>query len=373
VFDVRDFIATHAREILEMSTYKMLRRWMLDLWRLSGYSLLVTSVISGTMMAVLRAPWRVIVANVAVIYMFTVIISGLSMAVMPTLGRRTEQKPLLFRWCILTAALLAMGTIGTTIASVIGQYGFGLDRSMPHLFVQSLTVALPITVIVGVLTAVIQAGRGRLEASQLALQTQRLERARAERLAAEAKLASLSSRVQPHFLFNTLNSISALVRQNPVEAEQTIERLASLLRSSLDEAETVPIEQELKLVADYLEIQHTRFGSRLRYQLSSPPDGVSTVPPFAVQTVVENSIKHVAGHRQEGVAVSVHAVRSGSDLLVDVTDDGPGFGEDAMRDGHGLDNLQGRLRAVYGERAGLEFLRSASGMTVRLRIPGRSA
>jgi two-component system, LytTR family, sensor histidine kinase AlgZ len=352
-----------------MNTPIMQRKWILDLSKLLGYSLLVASILAAILTAALRLPLRAVASSIAVNLIFTLIIGGLSWAVIPKLGAWSEHKPVLVRWPLIVIVLLCTGTVGTAIASAIGHYGFGADQSLWHLFGQSLIMALPVTVVVGLLTTVIQSGRDRLAASNVALQEQRLERERAEKLAAEAQLASLSSRVQPHFLFNTLNSISALVRQNPSQAEILIERLASLLRSSLDGAQTVPLEQELKLVADYLEIQHTRFGGRLRYELSAAPDGASTVPPFAVQTVVENSIKHVAGNRQEGVAVSVHAVRSGRDLLVDVTDDGPGFGEDAMKAGHGLDNLQGRLRAVYGERAGLEFLRGAAGMTVRLRVP----
>ena len=127
------------------------------------------------------------------------------------------------------------------------------------------------------------------------------------KLAAEAQVASLTSRVQPHFLFNTLNSISALIRDDPKQAEQTIERLASLLRSSLDQTETVPLEQEIKLVRDYLEIQKTRLGERLHFEVAVEPGIQATVPPFSVQTLVENSVKHVAGRRQEGVNLQIQA------------------------------------------------------------------
>jgi LytS/YehU family sensor histidine kinase len=152
-----------------------------------------------------------------------------------------------------------------------------------------------------------------------------------------------------------------------------VERLSSLLRSSLDPKETVPLHQELKLVGDYLEIQRTRLGDRLRYDMDIRMGaGIDpTVPPFAVQTVVENALKHVAALRQEGVALHLSAVRSDGRLVVEVTDDGPGFDPDAMKAGHGLDNLQGRLRALYGERARIEFLRQAGGMTVRLCLPAQ--
>ena len=197
--------------------------------------------------------------------------------------------PFLLRWTILVSALVGTGTLGTAISSAIGYYGFGVERggSPFLLFGHVLPVALPITVVVGVTTTVIVTSRKRLEASRMALQTQRLERERAEKLAAEAQLAALTSRVQPHFLFNTLNSISALIRDDPKQAEQMIERLASLLRSSAgSSAATVPLEQEIKLVRDYLEIQKTRLGERLNFEIAVHPEAQASVPPFSVQTLV---------------------------------------------------------------------------------------
>jgi two-component sensor histidine kinase len=351
-----------------MSTETMPLKWTLQIAKFIGYSLLVTAV--GAAMA---PNWWASDrhSGLAVFFLITLIIGGLSWTVIPALGEWTEPKPVLLRWSILVSALLVTGTVGTAIAAAIGRYGFGVDRdqSLLHLFGDTLPVALPITLVVGVITTIIVAGRERLARSRMALQQQRLERERAEKLAAEAQLASLSARVQPHFLFNTLNSISALIRDNPEQAEQTIERLASLLRSSLDHTETVPLEQELKLVRDYLEIQKTRLGERLQFAIAVEPGTQAAVPPFSVQTLVENAIKHVAGRRQEGVALRVQARRFGGDTVIFVTDNGPGFAEDSIQAGHGLDNLQGRLRAIYGDRAGLEFLRENGSMIVRLRVP----
>ena len=166
-----------------------------------------------------------------------------------------------------------------------------------------------------------------------------------------------------------MNSISALVREDPIRAEALIERLASLLRASLDGGETVPVEKELHLVADYLEIQRARFGTRLQYELSSGNGIEGTLPPFTVQSLVENSLKHVAARRPEGVRLEVRTEKRAGELLVDVTDNGPGFSEEDLTRGHGLDNLHRRLRALYGEQGRLEFLRSSGRMTVRIRVP----
>src|SRR5262249_49053920 len=159
------------------------------------------------------------------------------------------------------------------------------------------------------------------------------------------------SRVQPHFLFNTLNSIAALIRENPAQAEQTVERLAALLRSSLDGATSVPIDQELKLVRDYLEIQKTRWGERLKFDISSESGLRADLPLFSIQTLVENSLKHVAGKRQQGVDVRIRAGRQNGRVVVSVTDDGPGFDAVSMKPGGGLEILQTRLRVAYGGNA----------------------
>jgi two-component sensor histidine kinase len=346
----------------------MPRNWPLDIVKFIGFTLLITTIVAAIVPAL---PATAGYIDIAVFFLITLIIGALSWSVMPTLAEWTEHYPPLLRWTILVSALLGTGTLGTAIAAAIGYYGFGAERdgSLLLLFGHTLPVALPITVVVGVITTLIVSNKERLVASRMALQAQRLERERAEKLAAEAQLASLTSRVQPHFLFNTLNSISALIRENPEQAEQTIERLASLLRSSLDQTETVPLEQEIKLVRDYLEIQKTRLGERLRFEVTVEPGVQAAVPPFSIQTLVENAVKHVAGRRQEGVTLQIQARRFDGNVVVFVNDNGPGFAEDALKAGHGLDNLQGRLRAIYGDRAGLEFLRERSSMIVRLRVP----
>src|SRR5437764_15089871 len=106
------------------------------------------------------------------------------------------------------------------------------------------------------------------------MRTRQLEEASARKLATEARLSSLESRIHPHFLFNTLNSISSLIREDPVRAERTVERLAALLRYSLDvnARGLAPLRHELKIVRDYLEIEHTRFGERLRYSVEARHD-----------------------------------------------------------------------------------------------------
>jgi LytS/YehU family sensor histidine kinase len=273
-------------------------------------------------------------------------------------------------WAFYLATMAVCAAAGTVAVGTVPFLVGVIPASFIPLFVrENIAGTVPVTIVIGIAMILIGTTKARIEATELSLRTQQLERERAEKLAAEAQLASLSSRVQPHFLFNTLNSISGLIREQPAQAETMIEHLASLLRSSLDSKDVVDLTQELKLVTDYLEIQRTRLGGRLRYDLVVAPDAAGTLPPFSLQTLVENSVKHVAGRRPDGIAMRIEVRRDDHGLSLGVTDDGPGFDPDAMRAGHGLDILQRRLRSIFGDAATLEFDRQPRSMTVRLRVP----
>ena len=145
--------------------------------------------------------------------------------------------------------------------------------------------------------------RQRLDAATLALRTKERDEAEARRLAAEAQLASIESRVQPHFLFNTLNSIAALVHDDPAGAERMTTQLSSLLRSALDSTAVplVPLDEELRVVRAYLDIERVRFGDRLRYDVDlGDGTAAAAVPRMALQTLVENSVKYAVSPRREG-------------------------------------------------------------------------
>ena len=306
-------------------------------------------------------PWGVVLA---------VTITVICAVVMPRAAQRLGGYSGVVFWVVLLPTMAVCGIIGTATAAVVA-YLLGMvpARAISVLFMENISGTVPVTMIIGVVVTLLGVVNARLAATELSLQTQRFERERAEKVATEAQLASLASRVHPHFLFNTLNSISGLLREHPSQAEAMIEHLSSLLRSSLDSKEAIPVAQELRLVTDYLEIQRIRLATRLRYDLDIDGDVAGSVPPFALQTLVENAVKHVAGRRSEGVTMRVSARREGSSLVVGVTDDGPGFDPDAMTAGHGLDILQRRLQAIFGAGASLDFHRGPGAMTVQLRVP----
>lgn len=192
-----------------------------------------------------------------------------------------------------------------------------------------------------------------------------------------ARLAALQAQVNPHFLFNTLNTISVLIKDvDTAGATRLLEQLSDILRQTLstDRGDEVTIDEELQLVRQYVAIEQTRFSDRLSVTVDVDDAAtIAAVPTFAVQHLVENAIRHGVSRSPSAGRVGIIAKRAGESLSVTVTDDGPGFA-DAGRgpEGHGLENTRGRLRVLYGDRASLTVRAGATGGTVAtLLIPFR--
>jgi signal transduction histidine kinase len=236
----------------------------------------------------------------------------------------------------------------------------------------SFPFAILISLLIGMSMSAYETLRFKLQAAKLELSTRQVEQERAYKLMAEAQLSSLESRIHPHFLFNTLNSIAALIPSDPVRAEDTVGKLASLLRFSLNanQSGVVPLSQELKIVRDYLEIEKTRFGSRLRYEIAVPDAlGSVKVPPLALQSLVENVVKHVVSKRTEGAMIQVTGAIESDRIHLEVADDGPGFALDAISSDHGLGNLIARLELLFGPAGQLDVSRRDEKTAVRLSFP----
>ncbi len=273
-------------------------------------------------------------------------------------ARITRQRfPL--NWLLLFLTVLLSSLIGFLTAGLI-LVAFG---AVPFsLFVASLPGSLRFSLLLGLVFGfsffLYESLKLKLEETTLELRTKELEEERARKLAIAAQLSSLESRVRPHFLFNTLNSISALIREEPVQAERMVERLSAMLRFSLDSnrRNTVCLSDEVKIVRDYLEIEQARFGERLRFSIAVAPElGPTAIPPFALQTLIENSIKHVVSMRRDGGEIRVVAAAEGDMVKLEVWDDGPGVTIETLPVGHGIDNLQARLYALFGDQAWLDF------------------
>ncbi len=195
---------------------------------------------------------------------------------------------------------------------------------------------------------------------------------------ARANLQVLKSQVQPHFLFNTLNMISAVVYRDPAMADRMIARLSDLLRASLErtDAQIVPLREELELLGPYLDIMKARFGDRLAVVTDIAPETLpALIPSFSLQPLVENAIKHGIMPRKEGGTVTITTSRNDGRLFVGVANDGPGLEADTqtlMVNGVGLKNIQSRLRNLYGADCAFGFRNKAEGVVqVAFEIPFR--
>jgi two-component system, LytTR family, sensor kinase len=211
-----------------------------------------------------------------------------------------------------------------------------------------------------------------IEAREREVQVARLS----EQLAG-ARFAALQAQVNPHFLFNTLNTIAVFVREDDRRAAvRIIEQLSEVLRITLGShrANEVPLGEELELVRQYVAIEEARFSDRLRPAFNIDDALLSAlIPSFALQHLVENAIRHGIAKHPDAGRLRIAARRDGERLELSVTDDGIGLAADfVIPPGHGLANTRERLRALYGARAALTLTREPTGQTVAtLRIPYR--
>ena len=208
------------------------------------------------------------------------------------------------------------------------------------------------------------------------LRDQQVVAARAETAAAQAQLRALRAQLHPHFLFNALHSLSVLVRCDPVGAERSIEHLGDMLRYALSDnvKEDVPLADEWAFVEHYLALEALRLGPRLRLQVDLEPDAMDVpVPFFILQPLVENAIRHGIAPRAAGGTLDIRAQVAGDDLVIRVSDDGPGADAAATRgaaSGLGLKTLRRRLDARYGGRATFAIETApGAGFTVTLKLP----
>ena len=302
------------------------------------------------------------------------IMGSLVGSILPPVARRLTDAGPMRGWGMIVVILVVLAGAGTAMACGLlvlgGAHAPGV--TFRGCCGSALQVNLILCMSLGVGMTFYELQRSRVDALTLELRTRERDSARERKAALEARFASLESRLHPHFLFNTLNAITELIHENPERAERTVERLAALLRASLDATERglVPLARELELVGDYLEIEKARLGDRLSYTVDvGPVAAACEVPPLAVQTLVENSIKHAIAPRPRGGRIRVDASAVDGRLLVNVWDDGPGFTADAIRPGHGLDNVQGRLAARFGDAGVLSVTRRDDGTAVTLAIP----
>lgn len=190
--------------------------------------------------------------------------------------------------------------------------------------------------------------------------------------AIQSELSALRAQVNPHFLFNSLNSIASLVRTHPDQAERVTEDLAELFRYSLDSSKKhmVTIQKEIEAAKTYFMIEKARFGDDIQFNVNREPGvGGKDVPALIIQPLVENSVKH--GFQQTGgpFSIDLDVTNVNGLIMIEIKDTGPGFGnldsEEIFKRGTGLSNIRDRLQLHYGGRAAIK----PEGNSVKITIP----
>ena len=265
--------------------------------------------------------------------------------------------------------LLLDHVVGAVAALVLCSrvFGFEVVPSAAWLTVAAMVVVFPII-------------HGTEMALRFFRQVQEKERQQEQMraLATEAELKALKAQINPHFLFNTLNTIAELIHTDSDRAEATVERLAEMFRYVLNGSERglVPLEEELDFLDGYLEIERARFGDRLRITRGIAP-GVRSllIPSLVLQPLVENSIRHGQGAGGT-VDLAIDIQTDGHQAVITIRDRGQGMPADhkiGKGPGHGLYNVDQRLRRTYGEEYGLQIgANQPQGTIVLLRIPVRA-
>src|SRR5581483_1737694 len=202
-----------------------------------------------------------------------------------------------------------------------------------------------------------------------------------ERLLLHSRMEALQNQINPHFLFNTLNSISSLVRFDPDTARELIIKLATILRRLLNSNDSfVPLQDEVEFIDNYLDIEVVRFGrDKLRVVKELDPTTLDImVPSMLLQPLVENSIKHGLSSKIEGGSIYLRSRLEDANLMIEVEDDGVGMGSASFIEkptgfggnGIGMANIAERLKVLYGDKAKMTIdSRQGRGTLVRLRLP----
>ncbi len=241
-------------------------------------------------------------------------------------------------------------------------FGYRVEATAAWVFLGGIVLAFPIV-------------HGTETALDYYRRLQEKERAAQElqTLAAQADLKALKAQINPHFLFNTLNTIAALIHTDPTLAEVTVERLAEMFRYVLvgSERGLTSLEEELAFVDGYLAIERARFGQRLHVARQVAPEALAvSVPSLILQPLVENAVRH--GRREDGVVdLTLRVQLTAGEVVITVADRGPGMPENHSVEhgpGHGLRNVDQRLRAMYGR--GVEIGQNEPhGAVVTVRVP----
>ena len=282
---------------------------------------------------------------------------------------QTSRLPEFLKYAIPILLLIAGITFALLISRSLGGFICGLDENQVDRWHLSMLIVDFTLLVVLSIIAILLALYERL-AKQLEKKIS--ENKKLHILQIESKLSLLRSKINPHFLFNTLNTMLDVLRRDAKQVEKIILNLSDIYRKTLIMPDTklVSLKEELTLVEEYLEIEKVRIGNRLRYSFHVD-EKLETfkLPPMIIQILVENAIKHGLTPKKEGGEVSIKVSQQGGNVILDVSDSGVGLDSSRSPEGFGLTSIQQRLKLIY-ENAKMEISTLASGGTqVRILLP----
>ena len=342
-------------------------KWLLKNWVFPNT---IITLLIGTLLSVIeRGDY---LENYALSAIYTFSISSIAHAVSHYFKHKLERYTPLYRTIGYLSIFFISGCLGTILGSAIAAFSLkseSLDFLKLTLYLIVFNVF--ITLVVGTATSIYERIRSQQEKTQLVLKEKEIAQRELENLRAQAELKALQAQINPHFLFNTLNSIASLIPENPKLAESVVEELSDYFRKTLNLSEkiTIKLKEEIDLVRNYLEIEKIRFGERLIYNLdiSSKYYDIE-IPALIIQPLIENSIKYAVTNNSGETNISLKVYNHNRILNIEVCDDGPGLANDWDNRGFGLKNVNSRLKYFYGDNARLQVI-SKNGTKNLIRIP----
>lgn len=301
----------------------------------------------------------------------------LSMGVAATMGVGVWRLTGVLSWTTHRLSFIA----GHTVAASVFAVGYGLGLYLPEMITGSMRdawsafAASPLSgwsLMMGSWLYLIVAGLSYSVRDRQRLAEQMTAEAEARSEARRAQLMALRARLNPHFLFNALHSVSAMIHTDPAAADEALDRLGGLLRYVLDEADDwVSFDDEWRFAREYLAIEQLRLGDRLRVHDAIAPDVMTLeVPALLLQPLIENAVHHGIAPHADGGTVTIRAARQAATLRIEVIDDGVGELGDDGEHGIGLGTVRERLQALYDGRATLHASpRTEGGFGVVLTLP----
>jgi two-component system sensor histidine kinase AlgZ len=357
------------------NTAPIKNRWVFSLlWTNAAVALVDLVVIATAPLHTLHS----ILQTLAFTFIYANLTSILALLVLgwllETLAKRKLLNSKLPVWTIALPGILVFCAGGCLLAqAILAAFGFSPSHHFWLDYFHTLRFALPLALVFGLGAMTHASLLTRVHSMEHQLHEKELSEERTRKLAAETRLRSLESWIHPHFLFNTLNSISARIPQDPTRAEQIVGRLATLLRASLDSSShsLIPLRQELALVESYLDIERVRLGEKLHATIEVPAAALAEtkVPPLSIQHLVENAVKYGITPQPNGGTILISALPDDNAIRIEIRDSGPGFDLPAIPASHGLDKLTQRLDALYGENASLKVFRRDNISIVQMTVP----